>query len=198
MLPRILQNILANPVALLAAASPLIINLVQAKRAKLEAEAAHRASELKQASAIADEVFTATDNLAYLSKRAMFSVVLAGQGTDDDNKEVWKAYQEALMKWESSKSTTLAYTEMYFGVDNAGRLKSIQDDFETLANQINAASFQRTTSEWFIEDKEGSPNDFRTKFFPVWDRIMATLMELSREMIRHIQYEEVGSLRAEG
>lgn len=186
--------LLKNPLGLVTAATPLIINYVQTEKARLAAVEAHRASEVQQASKIADEIMSTMDNLAYLSRQAMFGIVFRGQAGAEDQ-AIWKQYQQILAKWESSKSTSFAQTEMYFGAENAARLKKIQDDFEILINQVDAAFYKRTTSKWFIEDKEGSDNDFRVKYFPVWDRLTAERTELSKEMIGSIQREAVGSLR---
>ena len=194
MLPQILLTLLSNPLGLITVASPFIINHINSEKAKLAAQAAHRDFELQQAHAIAGEVSKTMDNLAYLSKQAMFGIVFRGLSLAEDQ-AIWKAYQEALLKWESATSTTLAQIEMYFGADSVATLKKIQNDFEILAMQIDAAFFKRTTSKWFIADEEGTEDDFRKKYFPVWNRLRAEVTELSKEMIRQIQYEEVGSLR---
>jgi hypothetical protein len=194
MLPQLLTAILSNPLGLATIAAPFVMDHITSERAKLAAGMQHRVAELQQANAIASAVGNTMDNLAYLSKQAMYGNVFRKLSTPEDQ-AMWKAYQEALMKWESTKATTIAQMEMYFGADNAAALKKIQKDFDTLASQIEAAFYKRTTSKWFIEDKEGTKNDFRKKYFPVWDRLMAEMTELSKEMIRQIQYEEVGSLR---
>lgn len=194
MLPQVLLTLLSNPLGLATLASPFIVNHINSEKAKLAAQTAHRESELKQANEIAGEVSNAMDNLAYLSKQTMFGIVFRKLSTPEDQAK-WKAYQEASMRWESTNSTTLAQMEMYFGADNAATLKKIQDDFEILASQVDAAFYERTTSKWFIEDKEGTKHDFRKKYFPVWNRLIDEMTELSKEMIRQIQYEEVGSLR---
>lgn len=194
MLPQLLTAILSNPLGLATVAAPFILDHITSERAKLAAGMAHREAELKQANAIASEVSNTMDTLAYISKQAMFGIVFRELSTPEDQ-AVWKVYQEALMKWNRTKATTTAQMEMYFGVDSAAALKRIQQNFETLANQVDAAYFKRTTSKWFIEDKEGTKNDFRKKYFPVWDRLITEMTELSKEMIRQIQYEEAGSLK---
>jgi hypothetical protein len=186
--------LLKNPLGLVTVATPFIIDYIQTEKAKLTAAASHRASELQQASKIADEIMCTMDKLAYLSKQAMFGVVFRGRTTADDQ-AAWKEYQQILAKWEGSKSTSFAQVEMYFGAESAARLKRIQEDFGTLINQVDAAFFKRDKSKWFIEDKEGSGNDFRGKYFPVWNRLNAEMTELSKEMIGSIQQEAVGSLR---
>jgi len=194
MLPQILLSILSNPLGLATVASPFILDHINTEKAKLAALLAHREAELKQANEIADEVSNAMDTLAYLSKQTMFGLVFRALSTPEDQ-ATFKAYQAALMKWESAKSTTLAQMEMYFGADCAATLKKIQRDFEILSSQVDASFFKRATSRFFIEDKEGSKNDFRKKYFNVWNRLIAEMTVLSKEMIRQIQYEEVGSLR---
>jgi hypothetical protein len=193
LLPQLLASLLSNPLALAAAATPFIMDHVNSERVKLAAQEAHRASELARANKIASDVSTAMDNLSYLIRQAMFGIVFRGLGTPEDQ-EVFKAYHEVLMRWESSKSTARAEVEMYYGADVAAMFKDIQDDFETLAKQIDAGFFKRKTSKFFIEDKEGSKNDFRKVFLPVWDRVTDRMTRLCKEMILHIQREDVGSL----
>ena len=190
----LLATILQNPLGLATVAAPFVMDHINAGRARLAAAASHRQAELTQANQIAAAVSGTMDNLAYLSKQVMFGIVFRKLSAPEDQ-AVWKMYQDALMKWESNKSTALAQVEMYFGADCVATFRKIQEDFETLENQINAAYYKRTTSKWFIEDKEGSKNDFRKKYLPVWDRLIAEMTELNKEMIRQIQYEEVGALR---
>ncbi|HJQ34801.1 MAG TPA: hypothetical protein VJ866_21810 [Pyrinomonadaceae bacterium] len=194
MISQVLMTVLGNPLGIATVAAPFVMDHINAGRAKLAAEASHRNSELTQANQIATAVSGTTDNLAYLSKQVMFGIVFRKLSAPEDQ-ATWKMYQEALIKWESSKSTVLAQVEMYFGADCAATLGKIREDFDTLENQINAAYYKRTTSKWYIEDKEGSKNDFRKKYLPVWDRLVAEMTELNKEMIRQIQYVEVGSLR---
>jgi hypothetical protein len=194
MLSQLLMTVLGNPLGIATIASPFVMDHITSGRARVAAEASHRQSELTQATQIAGMVSGTMDNLAFLSKQVMFGIVFRKLSAPEDQ-AAWKMYQEALMKWESNQSTASAQVEMYFRADCAAILRKIREDFETLENQINAAYYKRTTSKWFIEDKEGGKNDFRKKYLPVWDRLMVEMTELNKEMIRQIQYEEVGSLR---
>jgi hypothetical protein len=202
LLQRILITLISNPLALIAASTPFVVNHMKEKTASLAAEAAHRASELKEASDIANEISGSMDKLAYYSREAMFTVVFQRVSNDKDQTTwkpqdvvTWKSFQDALAAWEGFRTTACARTALYFGEDNARRLETIQRDFVTLKNQIDAAYYKRTTSKWFIEDKEGSKDDFRGKFMRVWNRLTDLMTEQSKEMIRQIQYEEVGSLK---
>ncbi|HEY0385991.1 MAG TPA: hypothetical protein VGC64_08260, partial [Pyrinomonadaceae bacterium] len=194
LLERLLVALINNPLALIAATTPLILNHMKEQSARLDAEAAHRASELKEANEIADNISGNMDKLAYFSKEAMFAVIFRGVSSEQDQ-ALWKSYHDALTAWESNKTTACAQTEMYFGVANARRLEKIQSDFVTLKNQINAAYYKRKTSKWFIEDKQGSKNDFRIKFIPLWNKLTDKMTDHSRNMIRQLQDEEVGSLK---
>src|ERR671938_400606 len=194
MVPRIILALLSNPIGLVAVATPLIINHAQAKSASLKAQADQRAAELAEANKITDEVCSNMDKLAYFNKQAMFGIVFRGLSTDDD-KAIWKTYQKTLMIWESSKTTSLAQTEIYFGKDSARSLKKIQEEFEVLTNQVDAAFFKRTTSTFFIEDKKDSKNDFRIKYLPVWEKLSLKMTDLSKEMIKRILEGQVGSFR---
>jgi hypothetical protein len=194
MLSQLLINILSNPLGLATIASPFVIDHINAGRAQLAARATHKQAELTQANQIASVVSGTMDNLAFLSKQVMFGIVFRKLSAPEDQ-AAWKMYQDTLMKLESNKSTALAQVEMYFGADCAASFRKIQADFETLENQVNAAYYKRTTSKWFIEDKEGSKNDFRKKYVPVWDGLIAEMTDFNKEVIRQIQYEEVGSLK---
>jgi hypothetical protein len=191
MIPRILLAFLSNPVGLVAVATPLIISHVQQKGASLKAEAEHKNAVLATATNIGGEICTNMDKLAYFSKQAMFGVVFRGLSTDAD-KAIWVLYQNSLTAWESSKTTSSAQTEIFFGVECARALKKIQGEFEILISQVEAAYYKRTNSAFFIEDKEGGKNDFRKKYIPVWNRLTHNMTDLSKDMIKQMLDGDVG------
>ncbi|HEY9405345.1 MAG TPA: hypothetical protein VIQ24_22030 [Pyrinomonadaceae bacterium] len=214
---------------LLGAASPFILNHINAESARLAAEAAHRESEINKAREIFDDVNGTMDKLAYLSKAVMFSIIfrdlneatvgeppaIAPNGmiqpgarpkptskgpTGEDVATYW-SYKSELMKWESSSATNYAHVESYFGEECAETFKTIRDDFETLVRQLDAAFYKRKTSLDFIEDLEvkgkvppNATNDFRTKYFDIWNDLHANMIALSQDMIKAIQHGTVGSL----
>jgi NAD dependent epimerase/dehydratase family enzyme len=82
--------------------------------------------------------------------------------------------------------------EIFFGVECSKALKKIQGEFEILISQVEAAFYKRKDSAFFIEDKEGSPNNFRKKYMPMWNRLTHHMTELSKEMIRRVLDEDIG------
>ena len=197
MIPRILLAFLSNPVGLVAVATPLIINHVQQKSASLKAEAEHTNAVLATATNIGGEICSNMDKLAYFNKQAMYGVVFRGLSTDAD-KASWVLYQNSLTAWESSKTTSSAQTEIFFGVACAHELKKIQGEFEILISQVEAAFYKRTDSTFFIEDKEGGKNDFRKKYIPIWNRLTHQMTSLSKEMIKRVLDGDVGFHEQDG
>lgn len=208
---------------LLGAASPFILDHINAERARIAGEAAHWESELNKARAIFDDVNSTMDRLAYLSKSVMFSIVFrdlsastvgpppgvapntsptpTGKGPTGEDVATYWSYKSELMKWESSTATNFAHVESYFGEESGNTFKQIQDDLETLAKQIDAAFYKRKKSSYFIEDSEvngkvppNATNDFRTKYFGIWNDMHERMTALSQDMIKAIQHGTVGSL----
>ena len=214
---------------LLGAASPFILDHVNAERARIAGEAAHREFELNKARDIFDDVNGTMDRLAYLSKSVMFSIVFrdlsestvgdppavapngmiqlgprpkpTSKGPTGEDVATYWSYKSELMKWESSTATNFAHVESYFGEESANTFKSIRDDLETLARQIDAAFYKRVNSSDFIGDFEvkgkvppNATNDFRTKYFGIWNDMYERMTALSQDMIKAIQYGTVGSL----
>lgn len=214
---------------LIGAASPFIMDHINAERAKIAGEAAHRETELSSARGIFSTVSSSMDGLANLSKATMFSIVfrnlnhlsvgeppaIAPNGmiqpgtrpeptskgpTGEDVATYW-SYKSELMKWRSSASTNYAQVASYFGEESGNTFKVIQNDLETLARQLEAAFYKRENSADFIADFEvkgkvppNAKNDFRTKYFGIWNDMQMRMTALSQDMIRAIQYETVGSL----
>jgi hypothetical protein len=216
-------------IGLLGAASPFILDHINAERAKIVGAAAHRESELNQAKSIFVSVNGTMDSLTNLSKAVMFSIVfrdlnhltvgdppaVAPNGmlqpgprpkptskgpTGEDVATYWN-YRSELMKWQSSSATNFAKVVSYFGEESGNTFKIIQDDLDTLARQIDAAFYQRETSSDYIADLEvkgkvpsHATNDFRTKYFGIWNDMRMRVTALSQDMIKAIQYGTVGSL----
>ena len=203
MLTMILTRLLSNPVTLVAAAAPFVGKMLQDHSAQLQAEAEHRHAEQEKARAINNNVSNAMDKLAYLNKEAMFAIVFRGSErpekdlrlTQEEDRQTWKEYRQALNDWEEAKIRYIAETTQYFGEAIAKRLEAIQDDFDELAHQVAAAFYKRKDSKYYIEDQEGTQNDFRSKYFPVRERVLKNMKKISVQMLQCIQTERVGSLR---
>jgi len=216
-------------IGLLGAASPFILDHVNAERARIAGEAAHRQSELNKARDIFDNVTGTMDRLANLSQAVMFSIVFrdlnaetvgdppavapngmlqpgprpkaTSKGPTGEDVATYWSYRSELMKWKSSSATNLAQVVSYFGEESGDTFKTIQNDLETLAKQLDAAFYKRKTSSHFIADLEvkgkvpsNATNDFRTKYFGIWNDMQVRMTALSQDMIKAIQYETVGSL----
>jgi hypothetical protein len=211
---------------LLGAASPFILDHVNAERARIAAEAAHREAELNKARDIFDNVNGTMDSLANLSKAAMFSIVFrdlsvstvgdppavapngmiqpgtrpqpTSKGPTGEDVATYWSYRSELMKWESSAVRNYAHVVSYFGEESGNTFKTIQNDLEKLAGQVDAAFYKRETSPDFIADFGKVPpdatNDFRTEYFCIWDEMEKRMTALSQDMIKAIQYGTVGSL----
>lgn len=214
---------------LLGAASPFILDHIQASRARIAAAAAHRESELDTAKELFDIANTSMDRLANLSKSTMFSIVfrdlsvstvgdppiIAPNGmpqpaqrpqptskgpTGEDVATYW-TYKSELMKWQNATGTSYAQVTGYFGDESANTFRQIQIDLETLARQVEAAFYKRTDSVDYIGDfavnnivPPDATNDFRTKYFGIWNAMHQRITALSEDMIKAIQQEKVGSL----
>jgi hypothetical protein len=215
---------------LLGAASPFIMDHITAERARIAEEVAHRASELQQAKDIFSTLNTGMDRLASLSKATMFGIVFrdlndstvgdppfvapnggiqpgakqpkpTSKGPTGEDVATYWTYKSDLLKWQSTTATGFALVTSYFGKESGDTFKTIENDLETLAGQIDAAFYRRETSADFIGDFQvdgkvppDAKNDFRTKYFPIWTDMKMRLAALSQDMIKAIQAGTVGSL----
>ena len=165
---------------LLGAASPFILDHVNAERARIAEEAAHRESELNEAKDIFSNVNTGMDKLANLSKAVMFSIVFrdlsdstvgdppavapngmiqpgprpqpTSKGPTGEDVATYWSYRNLLMNWQSVAVTNYARVVSYFGEESGNTFKQIQDELETLARQVDAAFYKRVDSSDFIGD----------------------------------------------
>ena len=215
---------------LLGAASPFIMDHINAQRAKIAGEAAHRESELNTAKEIFSNVNTGMDKLGSLSKSTMFAVIFrnlntstvgdpviapngmlmpapgprpqqTSKGPSGEDVATYWSYKNVLMDWQTADSTSFAQVVSYFGEENGNAFKQIQDDLDTLARQVDAAFYKREDSVDFIGDFQvdpkvlpDNPNDFRKKYFNVWNEMEKHIAALSQDMIKAIQNGTVGSL----
>jgi hypothetical protein len=167
---------------LLGAASPFILDHVNAERARIAGEAIHRESELNEAKDIFSTVNTGMDKLANLSKATMFAVVFrnlnlstvgdppavapngmiqpgprpqpTSKGPTGEDVATYWSYRILLMNWQSAAGTNYARVVSYFGEESGNTFKQIQDGLETLAKQVDAAFYKREDSSDFIADFE--------------------------------------------
>lgn len=154
--------ILANPLALIAALSPLILKSIDGNRAKIDQASKLHDAELQTANDLTTEIITATDRLLYLNKEAMFGNVFRGMNvqsiTDkaisDLDQKAWVALQAESALWNSSKTSRLARIYGVFNEDTVQLFSALTREFELLENMVNAAFYMRTQSRYFIRDTE--------------------------------------------
>jgi hypothetical protein len=214
---------------LLGAAAPFIMDHINAERARIAGEAAHREAELNAAKEIFSNVNTGMDKLGSLSKSTMFAVIFrdlntstvgdppvpapngmlvpgtrpqpTSKGPTGEDVATYWSYRSVLMHWQTAASTNFAQVVSYFGEESGNTFKQIQDDLETLAKQVDSAFYKRPESTDFIGDfavnnivPPDAANDFRTKYFGIWNAMEQRITVLSQDMIKAIQNETVGSL----
>ena len=204
MLPQILMGLLSNPLGLVAAATPFIVSHINNEKARIAAQAEHRAGELKRANDVFTTLSDKMDKLTYLSKQAMYGIVyrklnyLSGsdvlneagtspvQPLDEVDKldvATFKQYSDELMSWECSINTNRAQVLMCFGEESGKLFMEIQSEFEKLANYINAAYWKKTTSQWFIQDNKGvGDTDFHNRYLPVWNKLVGDVTGMENVM----------------
>ncbi len=197
MVAPILTSLLSNPIALIGAASPFIINYIQRRSAERQAQVEHKASELKKANDIVGTLCDNMDLLAFYNMEAAFGLVLRG-GDDLQNRLefeqdqlAWKNYQEQLAKWNGSRTRNRANVYSYFGQTALTILTETQDDFAQIENMVDATYFMRTSSQFYLEDSES----LEKEYFPVREELLKKIEKLNNQMIIMIQNMAVGSLK---
>jgi hypothetical protein len=156
-------NLLSNPISLIGAASPLIVNSIQSHKARLVAAETNRVAELSAATKLATEVTTSANQLAYLNQEAMYGVVyrklsfntLTSTAAEDD-KQAWKAFRTEWNNWMSEGLVRQSSLSIHFGPAAERAFSQINLQVELLTNMVNAGFFQRTDSRYYIEDVMGS------------------------------------------
>ena len=176
--------------AIITAAAPVIGRYLQQSAAKDQAEAEARAQRIAGANEVLQRVSEHMNGLVFYQEQAMWGAVSDRRGDarliaeDEAN---WNAYNQLLFSWKKSRISDLANVTYYFG-DAAGALFiEVNKGINTLERQVGAAHYGRTKSAFYIEDKPGTPNDFRTKFFNIHTLVSNNVLQLCTSMIRNIE-----------
>lgn len=187
-------------IGLLGLASPFIVQYIQSKSAEIQAAAKHQQEEMDKANQIANEISHVMDDLVFFTTEVMYGIVLRGKETAtgtlpefkerlpfEPDRQAWEKYRENLISWEGSKTRYRAQLERYFGPEALELLKTIQADTEQLRRYVHAAFFMRKDSQDYIDK-----NSYKTKFFPVKDRLENAMTQLSQLIITRIQERTIG------
>lgn len=164
-----LSTLLANPLGLIAALSPLIVKSIDNNRARIDQASKLLDEEMKAANDLAAELMAATDRILFLNKEAMFGIVFRGvtvksiteKTASDLDSKAWLAYQSETALWNSSKTTRLARIYGTFNDETVRLFSALSVQAELLENMVSAAFYMRMRSKYFIRDteaKNGSNN----------------------------------------
>jgi len=162
-----LSTILANPLGLIAALSPLIVKSIDNNRARIDQASKLHDAELKAANDLAAELMAATDRILFLNKEAMFGIVFRGltvqsiaeKGASDADSKAWMALQAESALWNSSKTSRLARIYGMFNQETVRVFSALSMQLELLENMVNAAFYMRTRSRYFIKDTEAKSGE---------------------------------------
>lgn len=157
-----ISAILANPLGLIAALSPLIIKSVDNNRARIDQASKLRDAELKNANDLASELMAATDRILFLNKEALYGVVfrgltvesVAGKTASDADLKAWETLQAESALWNSSKTSRLARIYGTFDDQTVRLFSGLSMQLGLLENMVDAAFYMRTRSRYFIKDTE--------------------------------------------
>lgn len=177
----------------------LVGNFFINRQQQIAAEREFRASELKMANKVFDEVSTSMDALAQSSMDVMWALVLRPDREKEWRQEdlaSWETYTQTRASWNKSRSRNLALTKKYFGENAADDLVSIQEDLDDLEQRINSNYFDRTQGEHFMVNKGTNKKAMKSKgiFIATSRRLRTSIVALSEFMIDKIQKQEVGAL----
>ena len=169
----------------------------QDRSAKIQQERAQRLAELQKADALFHEIFDSLDAAMYLNQEAMWLSVFGRQEADAPlgPLSVWQKYQGALAQWKTGQARRVAEVANYFGSDVGKSIESIQRGFRRYENMVDATYYKRTRSRYYLEDKKGSKNDFRTKYFDGRDesrKLDREYRALAKTMSGLLQEQKVG------
>lgn len=174
---------------LIGAAVPVVVRYLQLADAEDERRAeGHRRKVEATTETMARVTSKLSQRLSHVYE-AMCAVVFDRNGNEQllaEDVEAWKAYRAVASDWTGFRVEALARVDQYFGTPVAKQLERLDELFEILDKQVNAGHYKRTDSQFYIEDNEGSPNDFRTKFFPVRDSAMEQLRALTITMLQKV------------
>ena len=198
MVARLLTTLLSNPIALIGAASPFILNHLQSNAARLQAAEQTRVSELTKANTLFMALSNNMDLLAFYNRSAAFALVLRGGDTLEQrlplaiDQLAWSNFQTQWGLWNGSLGQNTAGVANYFGTEASGELEKIQIGFSILNDMVEATYFMRTENQYFLKDE----NDLRTKYFETGNAFLSLLNGFNTLLLQQIKTQQVGSLRS--
>ncbi len=175
MLDKLLTALLSNPIGLLTAASPFLLNYYNASQEELARQRDIRESTQKGASAIAFEIAKNADLLTYYNKQAVYAIVFRGLSICTENPDLpfcgeentsvipvsdtdtsnFQKSREQFLAWNTNVIARHAQVARFFGGDEASRMfESILRQIYLLECMTDAAYFRRLDSRFFIEDND--------------------------------------------
>jgi hypothetical protein len=163
-------KLLSNPISLIGAASPFIVNAITSHSASLAAEAKDREAEQANASDLAKQVTETASQVVYYNQEAMYGMVFRSlnvntanpSGTPPvvkasaDDVAAWEAFRTSWRGWRSNALVWQSRMRSTFGPGLACLFSQIDRQFVILTNLVNAAYFMRSGSKFFIEDALGA------------------------------------------
>ena len=138
------------------------------------------------------------DMLSFFADEALYSIVFRNEvyknkkSNDDVNDSkvtAWGSFSDALVEWQKFRTITVAEVKQYFGDEAFNVVKDIQELVDKISDLLHAAYYERTNSSSYIENKKGTPNDFRTKYFEP-----KKLLDKKIEQLNMIMVETADSL----
>ncbi len=140
-----------------------------------------------------DSISSEMNSLSYLADQAMYSLVFRNETVNYRDKPeranntadttAWDNYIESLISWQKSRTSYVAKAAIYFGDEIAARIKEVSSGFDALDEQLKAAYYERTDSQFYIKDKEGDENDFRTKYLTPKNQLEEKIQAINIEMV---------------
>jgi hypothetical protein len=163
-------NLLSNPLSLIGAASPFIVNAITSHSASLAAEAKERDAEQANARDLVKQVTETASQVAYYNQEALYGIMFRGlnvntitpSGTpptvkaNADDVAAWEGFRIAWRTWRSSALVWQSRIKVSFGPGLASLFGQIDQQFIILTNMVNAAYFLRPGSKFFIKDALGA------------------------------------------
>jgi hypothetical protein len=156
-----LMNLLLNPISIIVAASPFIINSIDSRRQRAALENARKQQQLKDATELIDDISVNASKLTYLCKQAMFGVVFRGLTVDvmgtaaPDDVAMWEAFRASLLEWSSFMLSRLSELRTTFDVSLSTEFTELDFAINLIASMVEAAFFKRITSKYYIEESKG-------------------------------------------
>lgn len=140
-----------------------------------------------------DSISSEMNSLSYLADQAMYALVFRNESVSYRDKPkkanstadttAWDNYTESLISWQKSRTSYVAKATTYFGDEVAARIKEVNAGFDAIDEQLKATYYERADSQFYIEDKKGSKNDFRTKYLEPKNQLEEKIQAINIEMV---------------